>query len=810
MADFGADLRQAWRAMRQRPGLSILMIVTLAVGLAANASIFSVLDSLVLRPIDLPEVDRLVMVWESAPGEESFERSNVAPANFLDWRAGSAWALSHLAALEWWGASVGGDVVLERVEGFKVSASFFELLGVRPAQGRGFLPDEERPGQERSVVLGHTLWQRNFGSDPGILGRMVVIDGQPYTVVGVAPDGFDFPMGSEIWAPLVVPAAGAAPRDQHYWMSIGRLAPGRTLEQARARLEVIAAQLAQEHPTTNGSRSVVVSSLQGGMEDPGAGPVLAVWQAAAFFVLLVACVNVANLALARGAERRRELAVRAALGAGPGRIVRQLATEGLLLALCSAIGSIPLAWWATRELRDFMPAEIARFVAGFDRIGVDGRSLAFTAVLAILAAALFSAWPALRVARPQLTDVLRDGDRGAGVGLGRQRGRSALVVVEIACALALLVTGGMAVRAAAGMIGGPQGYDPERLLTLHLTMPEETYPEPERRAALARTALERMAALPGVRQASFATHLPATGANSSRAIRLEGEALADPSDPPQADARWMAAGHLETLGIPLLRGRAFTQADDAAALPVAIVSRSMAERFWPGLDPIGRRFQAGDEDAPMLTVVGVCGDVIHHWFSRRNYPTFYRPFEQDPRYSITFALRTEGEPEGLATVARQALRQVAPDLPAYDVRSMRRSIRLSTIGLSYGAAIMSVFALLALILALSGVYGVMSYRVSLRTAEIGLRVALGATSRDVLRMTLGQAAILCGFGLMVGLGLAAGLSRAMSAAFMGAVSQDALVSAALGLLLAVAAIAAAYLPARRALEVDPAEALRVQ
>jgi putative ABC transport system permease protein len=810
MSDFISDMRNAWRGMRKKPGFALLMVLTLAVGLAANATIFSTIDALILRPLSFPQMDRLMMAWETSPREESFERSNVAPANFLDWKAGSAATLGAFAALEWWDANVGGREVLERVQGYKVSSSFFELLGVRLAFGRGLLPAEEQEGRDRSVVLGDALWRRGYGADPRILSRSILVDGRWYAVVGVAPPGFNFPMGTELWAPLVLPAPGAALRDRHYLMAIGRLAPGSTLEQARARLEVVAARLAREYTRTNSSRGVMVTTLSRGMEDPGVRPVLAVWQAAAFFVLLVACVNVANLSLARGAERQRELAVRAALGASRGRIVRQLATEGMVLAACAAAFSVPLAWWATREIRINMPAEIARFVAGFATLGVSGRSLAFTGLLAVVAAGVFSAWPALRVSRPALSEILHDGGQRGPVGGGRQRGRNALVVAEVACALALMVGGGLAVRTAHRMLAGPIGYNPDRVLSLKLSLPESTYAEPESRRALVRLALERLGAIPGAARVAAANVLPGTGTNYSSTVAIAGQPVPDASEAPAVDARAVSSTYFSTLAIPIFAGRDLSDADSADALPVAVVSRSLAERFWPGRDPLGQRFRAGDEHEPMLTVVGVCGDVVHHWFGRRNAPTFYRPIAQWPPFDVVFAVRSEGEPEALALSARRALRAVAPSVPAYQVWSLRHGLYLSTLGLSYGAAIMSSFALLALVLAFSGVYGVMSYRVALRTSEIGVRVALGATPGAILRLILGQAARLAALGVALGVGLAVGLGRAMAAAFSGAVTLEVALFVTLPLALALAALVAAYLPARRALAVDPTQALKAQ
>lgn len=809
MDQFLADVRFALRGMRRRPGVSLLTVATLAVGIAANATLFSILDALLLRPLDFPEIGRLVRLWESSPTAEAFDRSSVAPANFLDWKEQSAGAFSKLVALEWWEANVRGREAPERAQGFFVSPEFFDVVGTLPPLGRGFLAEEGQAARRHSVVLGDDLWRRSFAADPAILGRSVPIDGEAFTVVGVAPPGFRFPEGAELWAPLALSPAGAV-RDRHYLSVIGRLAPGRSLREAASLMGIVAERLEQQHPATNLSRSVVVTDLQRGYEDIGLRGVLAVWQAAAAFLLLIACVNVANLTLARASEREGELAVRLALGARRGRVVRQLLTEGMLSALAAVALSAPLAWLATRELRAHMPAEIARFVPGWQNIDVDGRLLLFSILIACACTLLFGAWPALRASRPDLAETLKDGGRSGTAGARRQLGRNLLVAAEVASALALLVGAGLAVRSATRLLSGPQGYDPDGMLTLQVTLPEARYQDPQSRRVFTREVAARLAAVPGAERVALANVLPARGSNTSRPVLVEGALPPASGEAPGADLRLVSAGFFETLGIPLLAGRGIQASDDQDALPVAVVSRSMAERFWPGQDPLGRRFRAGSADAPLLTVIGVCGDVIHHWFARRNYPTFYQPYLQAPSAYMMFAVRVQGEPEALGVGVRKAVAAVDPDQPAHDVMSMRRAISRSTIGLQYGAAVMGVFGALALLLAVSGIYGVMAYRVSLREAEYGIRMALGASSGDLLRLTLGQASRLTALGIAAGLALAFGLGRAMESAFAGAVEPDPASFLAFSATLAACSLLAAWIPARRALAADPSRLLRSQ
>jgi putative ABC transport system permease protein len=801
------DARFALRGMAKRPGISVIAVATLALGIAADAAIFSSLDALVLQPLPFSQRHRLVRLWETSPGGEVIDKNTVAPANFADWQASSSGVFDRMVAIEGWDANILGREVSERVDACRVSPSFFETLGVTPPWGRGFLPGEGEPGADRSVVLGYDLWQRAFGGDPGILGRTVTVDREPYAVVGIAPAYFRFPEGTEMWAPLVPPIPGKAPRDKHELSVIARLAPGRSSSDAARFMDVVAARLQKEHPDTNAARRVEVGGLQRSFEDVGVRPLLALWQLAAGLVLLLACVNVANLLLARGAERQRELAVRAALGASRGELLRQLLTEGLVTALVAAVLSVPLTAWAAREMREAMPAEIVRFVTGWEGIGVHPRTLLFSVLIAALSTLVFALIPALKVSRLGGVEVLQEGGRGGSAGRGRQRGRSLLVVAQVAGALAIVVVAGLALKSARRLIRGPQGYDPDHLLTLQVHLSPGPYPSGDSRRDYARRAQDGLARIPGVTSVAYANMLPGRGENASRPIQIEGERV-DRSNPPVVDDRAVSPGYFDTLRLPIVEGRGIEASDDERAAPVAVVSRSLAQRYWPGRDPIGRRFRIGDEHAPWTTVVGVSGDVVHQWFSRRNYPTSYRPFAQEPRSDVAYALRTAGEPEASIKAARGALESVDPYQPADQVWSMERSISLSTVGLQFVAGIMAVLGVLALVLAVSGVYAVMSYRVSLRSREFCVRVALGASSGDVLQLTMAQAVRLTALGLL--LGGVAGLSAAevLSSALMGTIPFDVATFGLATALLAGTALVAAYVPARRVLALEPAQALR--
>ena len=803
------DARFALRTLLKRKGVSLLLVSTLALGLAANAVIFNVLDAVVLRAFSFPNQERLVRVHETSRDFNGIDLSNVAPANLIDWQAQNGGVFRELVGLEWWDASLRGRDSAERVQGYRVGASFFDALGIAPFAGRGFLAEEAREGQSGSVVLGYALWQRLYGGEP-MLGRTVTIDTLPYVVVGVAPAGFQFPEGAEVWAPLVLPDPASAPRDKHYLSVMGRLAEGRSRSEAQAALAVVAQRLEREHPKTNTARGALAPSFRMGFGDPVLPQILVIWQAAAGLVLLIACINVANLILAQSAERARELSLRVALGARPARIARQLLTEGVLLALGAAVFAIPIVALTARVLRESMPAEIARFVPGWQQLGADWRSLLFSTLVAVLAAFAFSAIPAWRATRLDLNATLREGGRAVTAGGRRQLGRDILVVGQLTAALALLVVAGDAARSARALVEGPQGYEPKGVLAFEVTLSDARYSEVEKQRVFARDVIGRLAELPSVASVAATNSLPGRNGYTTRGIAIEGQSLPENADPPQVEARVATPDLFATLRLPVLQGRGLAPADKEDTQPVAVVSRKFAEAFWPGQDPIGKRFRmvAGDEDTPWLSVVGVTGDVIHQWIMRRNEPTFYRPLAQAPTKNLTFALRMSGDPEALAPSVKRALASVDADQPAYQLQSLPRSIRQSTIGLQYIAWIMAGFGVLALLLAVGGVYGVMSYRVSRRTLEIGLRMALGASRGDVLRLTLGQALRLSAIGLLLGSVLGWAASRALASVLRGAVTTEPAVLASVVVLLGGAALVAAWIPARRALAVDPARALR--
>lgn len=799
------DLRYAWRSLVKRPATSAIIVATLALGLGTNAAIFGLIDALVLRPFPLPDLDRIAFILQTRPGDGIGTQETVAPANFVDWKK-QADVFDRLAAVESWDVNLAGVDEPERVPGVFVSADFFAVLGVQPALGRGFQDDEEVHGRHRRAVLSHTLWQRRFGSDPRILGKPVLLDTEAYEIVGVAPRGFDFPQGSQIWAPLAMTPEVAANRRTRYLTVLGRLAPGRTLEDAQVQMAVIAQRLEEQYPEANRDRGARVTTLIEGMKDPGLGPILLLWQASAAFVLLIACANIANLLLARGAERQRDLAVRLALGAGRARLVGQLLMESATLAVLSIPLALAVAAGALHVIRVAMPPRIIRFVSGWETMSVDTRSFAFTLLLALAAAAVFGIVPAWQASRQRVVDALKDGGRGSTSG--RQRLRRGLVVSEVALSLPLLVAAALSLSSVNRFLYGPQGYDPNGVLVARAVLPDARYAEPDSRRQFTDRVLSRAAALPGVDAAAIVNVVPAGSNNSGRAMEIEGRPNPDPLNPPTVDYRAATPAFFDALRIPIGRGRSFTDADRVDGLPVAIVTESLAAHYWPGADPLGRRLRLGD--GPWLTVVGVAGDVVHDWFGRRRYPTVYQPYAQAPTGSIVLVVRTAGEPASLGLPLTAAVRAIDPSQPLFDVMPMQRLLHERTIGLQYVAAIMGAFGLLALILAVVGVYSVMAYLVVQRTHEIGVRMALGADRRQVFRLTVGQTGRLAVLGVAIGLVLSVLAARFLEANLAGAISNDLRLQAGLAAVLIVSALLAGYIPARRASSIDPIVALRAE
>ncbi len=796
-------LKFAARGLFKRPALTAIVTLTLALGLGANAAVFNMIDVLILHPYPLPGVDRMVLLAETGPGIE-YHKGSVSPANFLDWRDHAA-TIQTLSAMEWWDANLIARQEPERLQGYLVSAGFFDVVGIQPSLGRGFVRDDETKGREHVVVVGDGLWKRRFNSDPAIVGTSLIIDGEPFEVIGVAPPRFEFPDGAELWAPFAFDRA-TAPRDPRYLTVIGRLAPGRSGNEAQAEMSLLASQLARQYPQANHDHGVSALSFRDGLSDGGTGTILALWQASAVFVLLIACANIANLLLARASERQREIALRYALGAGRVRILGELLMESVLLAILSAPLALAFAWLSVHAIRVSMPARIIRFVPGWHELGLSWRLLGFTLLLALATAVVFGLLPALHAARSRVAEALKEGGRTSTAG--RHRLRRGLVIAEMSLTLPLLVAAGLGVMGTNRLLNGWQGYDPDGLLTMKIVLPERTYATAPARRQFVKRSVAAIGGISGVERAAVVNVMPASGGNLSKAIDVDGHPPVDPKIPAKVDWRAATSEFFSTMRLPIKEGRAFTSADREDTAPVAIVSESMARKYWPGENPLGRRVRV--QGGEWMTIVGVCGDLIHDWFDRRNAPTLYRPFVQEPVGEFAITVRTAGDPDALAPQVRRALLAIDPVQPVFDLMTMRMALKERTIGLQYLAAVMTVFAALALILAIVGLYAVMAYMVAQRTHEIGVRIALGAAPTDVVRLTVGQAARLTSIGTAIGLALSVVLSRLMEAGMLGIASGDARVSFLFAAVLVGSALLAGYIPARRAAMIDPIVALRAQ
>lgn len=805
MSNLLKDLRFAMRSLRRHPGFAAIIVLTIAVGIAGNAVVFSVTDALVLRPFPIPNLDEIVEVHGNVDPRSGI-RDGVAGGDYLDFLEATP-ALRELHAERFWQPNLTALARPEKLMARQVTPGYLELLGVQPVLGRTLAADRGRTGQP-TAVLSYGLWQERFSGDPDVLGQTVVLDGTSHEVVGVAPKGFDYPMGSQVWASLDTTTEEFAQRTFASLTLIGRLADGATLRAAESQLATTAMRLEREFPQTHKDRRVGVMPLAEAVVDLGVPRFLAAWQIATLFVLLIACVNVANLLIARSAERQREITLRAALGAGRPRILRMLFTESLVLALTGALLSLPLAWVGTGLIRASLPYRISRYVQGWSDIDLDLRVLLAATSASVLAAVVFGLVPALHSSRVNLAAALHTGSRSTA---GTQRGRSLLVAAELALALVLLVSSTLMIRGTVRIMYGDQGFNPDGLLTAAFDLPEADFDTPVSRRNAMRDLLAEVREISGVLSAESTNQLPSIGGRANRSLQAEGRPAAEGDDRPQAGLRVVSEGFLEQLEIPILQGRGFTARDREDSNPVVIVSEATAKLLWPDRSAVGERLRLlEDENGPWLTVIGVSGDVVQDWFMGGEFPTVYQPLSQRTRQGAYVALKVEGDPDSYADDLRAAAARVLPDVPMYDVAAMRRHIADRTAGLRFMSGLMVVFGAIALGLAALGVYGLMAQGVARRRHELGVRMALGAQKFDVLASTIGRSSIALGAGVLFGTALAYGAAKVMAGALFGVVQLDWVSFVQSPAALLVAAVIASWIPAWRATRLDPAKTLRAE
>ena len=801
LANLVHDLRYAVRTLGARPGFTAIAVLTLALGVGANAAIFSVVDGVLLQPLPFPDADRLVAVWEDHQGRGGPEQEWTGAAGFRDWRAESR-SFAGMTAYVGWRPNLTGRDEPERLEGGQVTPEYFAVLGVEPALGRAFLPEEEGVGAPRVVVLSDELWRRRFAAEADLLGTAISLNGEPHTVVGVLPPGFRAPLiGGELWRPLQLdPAAGD--RGNYFLRVIARLKPDVALETARADMAGVARGIAERFPDEKeGVTSALVplhEQLVGNIR-----PALLVLLAAVGLVLLIACANVANLLLARAAARGREISVRTALGASRWRVVRQLLTESLVLAGGGGGLGLLLGIWGTDLLKRLAPPGSPRI----EEVGVDLRVLGFTLAVALAAGLVFGLAPALQASRPDLAGSLKE--RAGGAGHGARRLRGALVMAEVALALTLLVSAGLLVKSFSRLLAVPGGFEPESVLAANLVLSSADYPESPAVAGFFAQLLERLAARPGIEATGAVSVAPLSGADTDTSFIIEGRTPPPPGREPTAWYRSVTPGYFQALGIPIVRGRGLTDADREGAPQAVLVNQAFVRQHFPHEDPLGRRIRpGGDDEMPWSTIVGVVGDVRHRGLDQAPEVELYLSHAQFSARSMTLFVRTAGDPLRLAPELAAEVRALDGNLPVAGVTTMEAMVADSVAVPRFTTVLLAAFSAVALLLAAIGIYGVGAYSVAQRVQEIGVRMALGAGRREVLRLVVGQGMAPTLLGLGIGLAAAFWLTRAMSALLFGVSPTDPATFAAVAAALAAVALAANYLPARRATGISPVEALR--
>jgi putative ABC transport system permease protein len=802
------DIRFAIRMLMKKPAFTAIAIITLALGVGANTAIFSVVNSVLLEPPPYKEPDRLV--WVS-------HKDTFTPADFLDYRD-QAQSFEQIAAFVSWGVNLTSKTEPERVAGALVSSGYFSVLGVSALVGHTFTPEQEQDASARFVVLSHGLWERRFGADVGVVGSAVMLNGESFTVVGVMPRDFRHPRGeAQVWglAKRVVPELPfrsidpAQNRQLHYLNVIGRLKPGVAIAEAQVEMETIALRLEQQYPDTNTGDRVTLASMQEHL----VGDVklaLMVLLGAVGLVLLIACANVANLMLVRASGRQREIAIRTALGARRGRIIQQLLTESMLMALIGGGLGLLLALWGTDLLISVSPGALPRL----RDISLDGSVLAFTLLTSLITGAVFGLAPALQASKPDLNESLKEGSRGTG-SLRGARVRNALVVIEMALSLVLLVGAGLLINSFLRLANTDPGFKAEGVLSMRLSLSGDKYQEPEQQAAFYKQLLNRVETLPGVDSAGAIEVAPIFSRGAFYSFIVEG--VAQPSAEQRRENssgfHSISPNYFNAMGTTFLAGRQFNEADTADSAGVVIINQTMADRFWPGESPVGKRISYGvnDDNSPAwVEIVGVVGDVRHVGLDAEAAPEAYMPYPQAPYRFMTVMIRTTADPASLAGAVRSQVQAIDPQQPVYDFKPMKEVIADSLAKRRLNMLLIGIFATVALVLAAIGIYGVMSYSVTERTREIGIRVALGARMGDVVRLVVRQGMTLALIGIAAGLVAALLLTRLIESLLYKVSATDPVTFVAITLLLAAVAFVACYIPAWRATKVDPMVALRYE
>jgi putative ABC transport system permease protein len=813
MGTIGQDIKYGLRMLLKSPGVSIVATIALALGIGANTAIFSVVNAVLLRPLPFQNSEALVSVFEKDQTHGVLRGSYSYP-NFFDLREQNH-VFEHLAAYHDNDFIMTGRGEPVRISGGLVTTDLFSVLGTPPILGRTFLPEEDKPTETgRVVVLSERLFQSRFNSDASLLNQQITLDGKRYTVIGVMPHGFEFPIQNEpydLWTTIADDASGSSPvtaqRGAHFLQVIGRLKPGVTESSAQAEADAIGARLEQQYPDTNTHKGIrVISALQAVVGD--VRPALLILLGAVACVLLIACANVANLLLARALTRHKEMALRSALGASRMRVVRQLLTESVLLSLLGGLLGLVLAFWWSDLLIALGKKDIPRAM----QVGLDWRVLAFTLGVSVLTGIIFGLFPALHLSRTELNEVLKEG-RGAGAGAKRNRIRGVLVIVELATAVVLLVGAGLLIQSLWRLQHVNPGLQPQNVLTFNVSVPESRYSS-AKQARFFGDLTARLRSLPGVQSASAVLPLPLSSDRIGISFQIDGRAVA-PKDEPSADVFLIEPDYFRTMGIPVLKGRDFADRDQHESAPVVIVTESFARQFFPGEDPLGKRIQPGistwdNEKSTMREIIGVVGDIRNRTLDAEPKPAYYLPQSQVPFTQLIAVVKSGNDPKALTGSITREVSAMDAELPVFGVKTMAEYISSSVAAPRFNTTLLSIFAAVALVLTIIGLYGVMSYSVAQRTNEIGIRMALGAKTRDVLALIVKDGLKMVSLGLLLGIAGALALTRLLATLVFGVTTHDPVTFIAIAALLSLVAMIACYVPAWRATRVDPLEALRCE
>ena len=799
------DVRFGLRGLVHSPVFSVVTVLSLALGIGANTAIFSVVNGLLLRPLAYPESERIVHVWHTPP-QQSFpglDRFSVSPANYIDWKAQSS-AFEQMAVYTDMRFSLSTSNDPLSLIGAPVSSDFFSVLRTNAIQGRTFTPDDEQPGKDQVAVIGHGLWQRAFGANPNIIGQTLTMNSRSFTVVGIMPAGFEFPQEAQIWVPLAWDDKERQVRSIHDYLVIARLKQNVSQEQAQAEMNTISSRLEQQYPEENSGWGARVIPLREDLVGDIRTALLVLFCAVGF-VLLIACANVANLMLARGANRQKEIAVRIALGAGRARLIRQLLTESVLLAVIGGVLGLLLAVWGSRML-----VQLGSLPNTGD-IGIDTWALGFTLAVSFAAGIIIGIVPSLQFTRTNVSETLKQGSGRTGGSSIKQHTRKALVISEVALSLVLLIGAGLMIRSFWKLQNVDPGFDSRNGLTASIVLNWIRYSEPHQRLAFLDRAIEQIRAVPGVVSVAASTKIPLTGGGSTQPFTVEGRPAGTIAEQPMAQTRYITPDYFKTIGIPLRQGRFFSDQDRDNSLPVIIISEAMARRFWPGENPIGKRLTPSfHAETGAREIVGVVGDVKATGLDVDSSAMMYMPYKQAPMPFMSFVVRTASNPEGLIQPVSTAIYSIDKEQALTDVQTMEQVVTKSLSERRFNMTLLLIFAGVALVLAAVGVYGVMNYTVTLRRRELGIRMALGAGRMDVLRLVLGQGLMLTLIGIAAGLISAYALTRLMASLLYGVTATDYLTFASVSAVLIAVGVVASYVPARRATKVNPTIALRTE